>query len=998
MKKPWPDRLPSANQARKAVLELQDSKALRLALAARPRVNHMHEPGSYVAYWRSQKWVHGSLDKTGRWHGPAVVLGYVGRNVVVIHKRQVFRCAPEQIRPSTHEEKKLVETPHMELLGIKHLIEAGKLESRQYIDLVPESYPSELPMPETDTAPRPVEGSPVDLPSMPARPATTGCNDSLSPPPLSTPLESDDTQVPVEDKATTFREEPPDTRPSKTIPQPPPDADTVDPTTGYGPVRPVRRRILHKDGASALYRPGRMMQDDFQDMMQEIVPQLIKQVIDTTPPASSASEPVEPSSTVESQRGQKRMVDDASGAEQPVGKRAAAYDHTHDMDDSLIVEPVGSTFAKDEVAICSVEVLQQQSYDPRSDNLSLEDLNQLISMYREGTPHEILVATYLKKKAAKELPVSGNPTEIQIKIDEAKLLEWNTILAKHAARLVLGPEAEGVRRHHSDRIMGSRYVITVKQEDDSAPRMKARWCLQGHLDPDLSEKAMQGDLQSPTLSHVGRNLIFQLLSSFRWNMSLGDVKGAFLAAGDLPQRYRPLYASLPKGGIPGVPEDALIEVCGHVYGLNDSPAAWYKKLYQELTRVGFERSRFDSCLFYFREEGKLTGIYGVHVDDCVTGGQRPKYSAAIQELQRVFEFRKWRKGSGDFCGSQYFQDPNTHEITMSQSRFTKEKVRPLHLSRERARVRDVALDAKEVSCLRAINGSLNWLANQSRPDLATQVSFSQQSFPQPCVEDAIAVNHAVRRAKQHSDQEIRFCAIGPNDLALMCHSDAAFANAKAGATQAGFIVSFVHKDVNLGKDCKCSPAYWKSFRLPRVVSSTLSAEAQSMSVASSMLEWTNLILSEALDGSRCPQSLWGSLGNRLTMLVTDCKSLYDHLSSQSSPTLDDRRTAIDIVILRDSIRRMQATLRWIPTNRMLADALTKESPEAFDLLRACLRSARYQISPEELVLQRRAQERDRRKQFASSSKSQSCVEDSVNMERPAAHHSNDRHTRPGESA
>ena len=144
--------------ARKAVLELQDSKALRLALAARPRVNHMHEPGSYVAYWRSQKWFHGSLDKTGRWHGPAVVLGYVGRNVVVIHKRQVFRCAPEQIRPSTHDEKKLVETPHMELLGIKHLIEAGQLESRQYIDLVPESYPSELPMPETDAAPLPVKG------------------------------------------------------------------------------------------------------------------------------------------------------------------------------------------------------------------------------------------------------------------------------------------------------------------------------------------------------------------------------------------------------------------------------------------------------------------------------------------------------------------------------------------------------------------------------------------------------------------------------------------------------------------------------------------------------------------------------------------------------------------------------------------------------------------------------------------------------------------------
>ena len=142
-----------------------------------------------------------------------------------------------------------------------------------------------------------------------------------------------------------------------------------------------------------------------------------------------------------------------------------------------------------------------------------------------------------------------------------------------------------------------------------------------------------------------------------------------------------------------------------------------------------------------------------------------------------------------------------------------------------------------------------------------------------------------------------------------------------------------------------------------------------MSVASSMLEWTSLILSEALDGPRLSQSLWTGLGNRLVLLVTDCKSLYDHLIAQSSPTLEDRRTSIDIVILRDSISRMKAHIRWIPTDRMLADSLTKESPEAFDLVRACLRTARYQISPEALVLERRAQERDRRKQFVQKTKS-----------------------------
>ena len=103
------------------------------------------------------------------------------------------------------------------------------------------------------------------------------------------------------------------------------------------------------------------------------------------------------------------------------------------------------------------------------------------------------------------------------------------------------------------------------------------------------------------------------------------------------------------------------------------------------------------------------------------------------------------------------------------------------------------------------------------------------------------------------------------------------------------------------------------------------------------------------------------------LVATDCKSLYDHLMSQSSPTLDDRRTAIDIIIIRDCISRLGVSLRWLPTDRMLADSLTKESPEAFDLLRACIRSARYQISPEQKILERRAEERERRRNFAQKS-------------------------------
>lgn len=100
----------------------RDNVLVRLALAARPRRNLVFRPGQYIAYWRSQKWKQGTLDQQGRWYGPATVLRMIGRNVVIIHKRQIFRCAPEQVRPSTTDELKLVETSNMDLLGIKHTL------------------------------------------------------------------------------------------------------------------------------------------------------------------------------------------------------------------------------------------------------------------------------------------------------------------------------------------------------------------------------------------------------------------------------------------------------------------------------------------------------------------------------------------------------------------------------------------------------------------------------------------------------------------------------------------------------------------------------------------------------------------------------------------------------------------------------------------------------------------------------------------------------------
>ena len=916
------------NTARKAVLELHDDRTLRKALLARPRRDKPFASGDVVAYWRDQKWHQGLLSKGGKWYGSGVVLGLIGRNVVIAHRNHILRCAPEQVRLATQEEKALIETQGTELLGIKDMIEGGTFRSSQYVDLISQAYPPQeqdvVPpvQPDVSTMPDPPsvrpEIAPAPEPSSSA--AETVDKSPLSSEELSPKVNAESGDVPEVSGSSSSSA----SGSSAVLPQP---ADE----SAYGPVR--RSRILAKSGPLTMFRPAAMKHDDFVEVMNEVVPQLIEQTV---------------------------MADDTTGSER---KREAA--ETSDAPSAKV--------PKTEVSADCVE--HGVAYVEHA-ACSVTESCELWESFRDAKDNavEVFINQYYNKRAQKEIPSSRNEPFLQAKVDQAKVTEWQTLIDKGAVRVVPAKESAWIRRHQAHRIMGSRFVIVKKPEEDLVEtgqavdpnnlnhwKVKARWCLQGHLDPDLSAKATAGQLQSPTWSQMGRTVLFQLMSSHRWQLQLGDVKGAFLEAGPLPRCYRPLYARIPAGGIPGVDEECLLEVLGNVYGQNDAPAAWYKVFNDEVLKAGFERSKFDNCLYWLKENGRLVGALGAHVDDTATGGSGEKYQKALAYLRHRFPYRKWRVNEGEFCGAHYKQDPVTMAIHMNQKNFA-EALKPVHLPQRRKADRSAKLDSKEVSILRGINGSLNWLATQSRPDIAAQTSISQQSFPDPTVHHLLEANNIIRRAKQFSDLEVTFQPIPVQKLRLCCHSDAAWANVGVH-TQAGYILGFSTTDLDAGKETSWTPAVWKSFKLSRAVGSTLAAEAQSMVAATGTLEWISLLLAEAIDGIGEIREYAQHLRNRTPVIVTDCKSLYDHLIAVSSPTsVEDRRTSIDIVILRQSLSRLGASIRWVPTNRMLADSLTKSAGDPTDLLRACIRNNTYQISSEEAVLKLQAAERQRRVQ------------------------------------
>ena len=95
-------------------------------------------------------------------------------------------------------------------------------------------------------------------------------------------------------------------------------------------------------------------------------------------------------------------------------------------------------------------------------------------------------------------------------------------------------------------------------------------------------------------------------------------------------------------------------------------------------------------------------------------------------------------------------------------------------------------------------------------------------------------------------------------------------------------------------------------------------------------------------------------------IVTDCKCAFDHLDNISGGVTKDRRTAIDMAILKEELDESKAMVRWIDGKRhQVTDPLTKKNGNA-DLLRAILSRGEFVLTEESEVLKIKERERESR--------------------------------------
>ena len=99
---------------------------------------------------------------------------------------------------------------------------------------------------------------------------------------------------------------------------------------------------------------------------------------------------------------------------------------------------------------------------------------------------------------------------------------------------------------------------------------------------------------------------------------------------------------------------------------------------------------------------------------------------------------------------------------------------------------------------------------------------------------------------------------------------------------------------------------------------------------------------------------------RPSILVTDCKSLYDAIHKEgAAPASTDKRLSIELATVKAKAVSGETDLRWIDARFQIADCLSKHASRKTEaVLQQILQEAQWRFTAEEDMPDRRKRERE----------------------------------------
>ena len=457
----------------------------------------------------------------------------------------------------------------------------------------------------------------------------------------------------------------------------------------------------------------------------------------------------------------------------------------------------------------------------------------------------------------------------------------------------------GVYKEISDsgqKTVSTRWVVTKKGNG-----YKARLVIRGF------EEGLLEHVDSPTSDKCSVRIMLSLAKGYNWKIETMDVKAAFLQSKELDRVvYVKPPRNLKKAGV-------IWQLEKPAYGLNDSPRNWYNSLKEFLLSLGCVVSKYDPGLFYKREKGKLAGMILLHVDDFLVCGNG-SFKEVIKSIMRKYDIHKNIGGSFKYVGVNISQCNDY--ITMDQFDYCK-NVSIVDLEKGRKLQKLSPLTSGEKTSYLSLLGKLSWLSYMTRPDLKFDVYTFARKNKTPCVQDLLDLNGVV--SKVYQKKRVRFPRLDlKKKVKMVVFADASFGNLDNKINSSRGYVIFL----STGTEAGCLT--WAANKASRVVSSTLEAETLALFDGLNHAELLRGIVAELMFGSDSEEHLISIVA------FTDSNQLAQSL--YSTKHVSNYKLQRDIENIKQRlVRGIVSEVRWVPTEQMIADPLTKKGADCSKL-------------------------------------------------------------------
>ena len=319
---------------------------------------------------------------------------------------------------------------------------------------------------------------------------------------------------------------------------------------------------------------------------------------------------------------------------------------------------------------------------------------------------------------------------------EAINSEFESILQNHTWELVdLPPGCKS---------LGYKWIFKRKMKaDGSIDKYKARLVIKGYRQ---REGLDYFDTYSPVTRINFIQMIIAVAALCNLEIHQMDVKTAFLN-GDLDEE---IYMEQPEGFIAPGQEKKVCKLVKSLYGLKQAPKQWHEKFDHTMITSGFKINECDKCV-YVKETENGYVILCLYVDDMlIVGSDDDMIKSTKNMLKSKFDMKDMgladvilgikisRVSNGLILSQTHYVDKilgkfNKEDNTMSKTPLDTS----IHLSKNRGE------GISQVEYARII-GSLIYLTNCTRPDLAYIVSKLSRYTSNPAIDHWKAIVRVLR--------------------------------------------------------------------------------------------------------------------------------------------------------------------------------------------------------------------------------------------------------------